>query len=56
MIITEDQTDYFPNSQHLIQSIIKKQFVIIKGNVTHVYKLGGSIFIYHYPSFVIYAF
>lgn len=32
----KDRTDYFSNSQHLIQSIIKKQFVISKGNVTRM--------------------
>lgn len=51
----KDQTDYFLNSQHLIQSIIKEQFVISKGNVTHV-EVERSLFITILILFVIYAF
>lgn len=54
MIIMKDQTDYFLNSQHLIQSIIKEQFVISKGNVTRVEV--ESLFITILILFVIYAF
>lgn len=51
----KDQTDYFLNSQHLIQSIIKEQFVISKGNVTRV-EVERSLFITILLLFVIYAF